>query len=481
MSDAAPVRVIMTEPAEIMTRAHFDWFTQHYQEIKMFEYQLDWFDHFMANRWSILLAPRSHGKSLFMQCLLTYIICYDPKIRILIASDKEDLANQFSRGIQLFIEYIQECYPGDFPFLKDKPWKLTEWYLRPLVGQKHRFPTMKTIAGRASVTGRRFDILVFDDILQVENVTNEKMRRKLERWIRVAVWPTQDKGKFQKRLIIGTRKHPDDWYKKLINNPFYVPMTEVLYKEVDGVREYLWPYDPVTETGWNDEEVERTKQDYIDNPAEFYQEYFNLPSNPGGDFFKIEYIEDAYYRELPMDNRLKFYMGVDPSMGSTSKDSSWLAIAVIAFDYVEQKIYVVELYRNKMPTVEQADVITEFHNKWKPESTNIENCPANQYFSDQVREMLPDMYPINHREHRLRGTKDVNKEARIENIFYAYMKQGKIRFRHPDLSPMTTTFLEYEYLPFPTGDKDMLDALNMAVDRVQWKSTYEGPLIITVD
>ena len=157
-------------------RAHFKWFTEYYLGISMFDYQLEWFEHFMKNRWSILLAPRSHGKSLFMQCLLVYIICYDPTIRILIASDKEDLANQCSRGVQIFIEFIQERYPDDFPFLRDKPWKLTEWYLRPKGGQKQRFPTMKTIAGRAGVTGRRFDILVFDDILTTETTRVERRR-----------------------------------------------------------------------------------------------------------------------------------------------------------------------------------------------------------------------------------------------------------------------------------------------------------------
>ena len=468
------------EPKERMTRAHFAWFTEYYLAIVMFDYQLDWFEHFMANRWSILLAPRSHGKSLFMQCLLIYLICYQPKIRILIASDKEDLANQFSRGIQIFVEFIQDEHPDDFPFLKGKPWKLTEWYLRPKKGQKHRFPTVKTIAGRAGITGRRFDILVFDDILQVENVRDERMRKKLERWIRVAVLPTQDRGPFEKRLIIGTRKHPDDWYAKLLKNPFYIPMTEELYREVDGVRTYLWPYDPVTETGWNDEVLERVKQDYVDNPSEFYQEYFNLPSPPGGVHFKAPHIKDNFYHELPPVNRLKIFMGIDPSTGSTSKVASWLAIVIIAFDYVEQKVYVVDMFRGKMPLADQADIITEYHEKWNPDSGHIESCHANEYFSTQMIEALPNLYPVNHREHRLRGSKDVSKNARIENIFYFHAKKNRIRLRHPDLSSMTTTFLEYEYLPFPDGDKDLLDALNMAVDLIDWKAQGSGAILTAV-
>ena len=479
MTVSAPVTI--PEPITPMTRAHFAWFTTKYLEIDMFEYQLDWFDHFMANRWSILLAPRSHGKSLFMQCLLTYLICYHPAIRILIASDKEDLANQFSRGIQNFIEWIQKVHPNDFPHVtKDKPWSIKEWYLRDPKGKKLRFPTMKTIAGRASITGRRFDVIVFDDILQTENVREEKMRRKLEEWIRKEVFPTQDKGKLNKRLIIGTRKHPADWYSKLLKNSFYHPMTEVLYKDKDGVRTYLWPYDSVTETGWNDAELERTKADYVEHPTEFYQEYFNQPSPPHGIYFKRSHMEDNYYVELPPDNHLYTHMGVDPSMGATSQNASWLAIAVIAFDYVEQMIYVIDLYRSRMPLADQAEKITEYHKKWKPKSSNIESFGANEYFSHQIIEALPDMYPVNHREHRLQGTKDTNKEARIENIFYSYMKKGLIRFRHPDYSPMTTTLMDFEYLRFPEGDKDLLDALNMAVDRVEWKSTHSGPLIITV-
>ena len=463
---------------------HFDWFCSLYLAIDMFGYQLEWFEHFMANRWSLLLAPRSHGKSLFMQCLLVYIICHNPAIRILIASDKEDLANQFSRGVQIFIEYIQEIHPGVFPFLRDKPWKLTEWYLRPLKGQKARFPTMKTIAGRAGITGRRFDILVFDDILQTETVRDEKQRKKLEEWIRKEVLPTQDRSKHEKRLIIGTRKHPDDWYAKLIKNKFYTLMLNTLYEDVDGVRTYLWPYDKKTETGWNDEVVERVRADYVDNPTEFYQEYFNEPSPPGGVHFKVEWVTDNYYRQLPAANRLKIHMGIDPSMGSRSITASWLAIAVIAFDYVEQKIYVVDLYREKMPLSEQEDVIRQYHAKWNPDSTNMETCMVNEYFSHGVMQDLPDIYPINHREHRLRGSSDISKEGRIEKIIGTHFKHGNVRMRHPDLDPMTQVFLEYEYLPFPEkkSDKDMLDALNMAVDLIEWASyAASGPILTTVN
>ena len=462
---------------------HFAWFCEKYILIAMFDYQLVWFEHFMADRWSILLAPRSHGKSTFMVCLLVYIICYDPTIRILIASDKEDLANQFSRTVQIRIEYIQEVFPDAFPFLRDRPWKLKEWYLRPKGGQKQSFPTLTTSAGRAGITGRRFDILVFDDILQTETVRDERMRKKLEEWIRKEVFPTQDRSKKEKRLIIGTRKHPDDWYAKVLKNRYYSQMIETLYKDVDGVRTYLWPYNPADETGWNDEVLERVKEDYKDNITEFWQEYFNEPSPPHGIYFKVEWVTANYYHELPPSNRLKLYMGIDPSMGSSSKTASWLAIAVIAFDYIAQKIYVVDLYRDKMPLSEQEDVIKAYYKKWNPESANMETCMVNEYFSHGVMQDLPDIYPINHREHRLRGTSDISKEGRIEKIIGAHFKHGNVRMRHPDLSPMTLEFLEYEYLPFPDkkSDKDMLDALNMAVDLITWTPTdYGGRLLIPV-
>ena len=462
---------------------HFQWFCIKYIAVTMFDYQLKWFEHFMNGRWSILLAPRSHGKSTFMVCLLVYIICYDPTIRILIASDKEDLANQFSRSVQIKIEYIQEVFPDDFPFLKDKPWKLKEWYLRPKSGTKQTFPTLTTSAGRAGVTGRRFDILVFDDILQTESVRDERQRKKLEEWIRKEVFPTQDRSKKEKRLIIGTRKHPDDWYGKLLNNRFYNQMIECLYRDIDDERIYLWPYEPDHETGWNDEVLERVKEDYKENLTEFYQEYFNEPSPPHGIYFKLEWVSDNYYRELPPINRLKIYMGVDPSMGSRSKTASWLAIAVVAYDYVDQKVYVVDLYRDKMPVSQQLGIIRDFYNKWKPESTNIENCPANEYFSSLVMDELDDVYPVNHREHRLRGSGDVSKEGRIEKIVGIHFSKNRICLRHPDLSPMTIVFLENEYLLFPDkkSPKDMLDALNMAVDLVDWRAYVgDGPLFYTV-
>ena len=43
------------------------------------------------------------------------------------------------------------------------------------------------------------------------------------------------------------------------------------------------------------------------------------------------------------------------------------------------------------------------------------------------------------------------------------VEQGRVLFKKRGLDPFTRIFIEHEYLPFPLGDKDMLDALTLAI------------------
>jgi hypothetical protein len=83
-----------------------------------------------------------------------------------------------------------------------------------------------------------------------------------------------------------------------------------------------------------------------------------------------------------------------------------------------------------------------------------------------MRRELPIIQPVDYIHSRLGGTTDVSKIGRIENIAGWLFKHGKIRLKDPKISAMTKLFIEHEYLVFPEGEMDLLDALNMAVDLI---------------
>ena len=184
-----------------------DFFKRHRHTVLM-PHQLKWLVHIHNNRWSHVEGPREHGKSTITKGYAAYCVCIDHDIRILIASHKEELADEFARSIQITLEDpdVQE----EYGFKPGKPWRVGKAFLSSAMGKKE-FPTIKTVAKEAGMLGGRFDIVFFDDLLTVKNVATEKRRAKLERWINSEVIPALDHTPKQKQIVFGTRKHLEDW------------------------------------------------------------------------------------------------------------------------------------------------------------------------------------------------------------------------------------------------------------------------------
>ena len=172
---------------------------------------------------------------------------------------------------------------------------------------------------------------------------------------------------------------------------------------------------------------------------------------------------------------------MDPSLGSLRERASSLAIAVVAYDTRPEfsHVYVLELIKEKLSLMEQENRILEIYNKYRPVSTNIESVLVNTTFSDKMIAMIPGANPIDYMHTRLKGTSEVNKINRIQTLIGYYFEDGMISMRNPDYDTNVRDFIEMEYLEFPDGDKDLLDALNLAVDLVEFERVMDTPLVWT--
>jgi hypothetical protein len=211
-------------------------------------------------------------------------------------------------------------------------------------------------------------------------------------------------------------------------------------------------------------------------PDQFAREFMNSPIAGEGIRFKREWIEPHYYtswqNDVPERHR-EFYMGIDPSLGSKSDRASYMGLVVVMFDKRADKrdIYVVDMVRSKLSLVEQADIIRAKVEQWNPTRVRMEDVLVNKIFTTEMRRELPIISPVDYIHSRLGGTTDVSKIGRIENIAGFLFKAGKIRLKDPKISAMSKLFIEHEYLVFPEGDMDLLDALNMAVDLIDSRKT----------
>jgi len=254
-------------------------------------HQLDWLVQIHEGGKRILvLAPRGHGKSVVTIVYIMYRICMDPNIKILMASHVESVAKLQARAIQVYTELpkIQDA----FGFKKGKPWSVSTFHFAGKIQ-----PVMATVAARGGVVGKRFDIVIFDDLLSLENCRNETSRDNILNWIRAEVIPAidpfdpkNDEYDREKMIVIGTRKHQKDWYSMLLESELYAKVTDIAYTvDEAGARVYLWP------DKFNKEVLDMKLIEL--GPRLYAQEYMNQVAPSTGLLLRREWIK--YYEELP--------------------------------------------------------------------------------------------------------------------------------------------------------------------------------------
>lgn len=449
-------------------------------------HQLLWGCHWFLHRFVLILGPRGHGKSTTFTSLMLFELAEDGRLRFLLCSHIEELAEDFSLRVQSYLEQPDPEPPLSEPYiLRDYPHleKGKKWTGKRAYFADMNYPYVKVVAVKGGMLGGRYDIGVADDPFTDISIENEKQRRRFKRWINKNVIPALDKTKKRKMVVIGTRKHPDDWYQNCMDNPQFACHVDQLYSIEDGEKVYLWPAVPYPgETEIKDhafnEEREKELRDTM-SPAEFAMEMMNRPVSEEGLLFHEGWLSPYYYddwQELVPERHREVYMGVDFSLGSETDVASHFGLAVVVYDNrpSKQDIYVVDLIREKISVSEQERLVFQKYRQWQPDFVNIEADVVNRNFAMGVISQLPpNVRPVYYNKGGkttgLQGTSVINKKKRINQVFGMLAREGKIHFHDPKIDRNVRDFLNYEYLQFPEGSLDCMDALNMAVDLVTFE------------
>jgi hypothetical protein len=314
------------------------------------------------------------------------------------------------------------------------------------------------------MTGWRGDMVIFDDLLEINAVSSEAVRSKLQAWIDTEVLPAINPGPREKVLVIGTRKHIDDWYGQLLINPDYKHRVDKAFLDEEE-NTTLWPH-VLDEQGsiigqmFTREKLLKRKREI--GTLRFNQEYMNEPSPPEGLEFKMDWLR--YYDHLP-EWHMDYYIGIDPSSGKHGKRiKSYFAMVCVAHDTQFNKIYVVDMYRGQDSKRTQVDKAVEWASKYKPEMIFVETV----FEYTHVYDALLSYGGLNVAQHDyihtpIKGTQAVKKETRITEVAGPAFEMGRLIIPRPEHHPYVKAFLEHEYRPFPLGEMDLLDALVLAI------------------
>jgi hypothetical protein len=318
------------------------------------EYQFNWhhgvfyryLDDFCEGRRRrlIIQMPPGHGKSEgASRNLRAYMFGKHPDLRVIASSHTADLAAEMNRDVQRII--ASPRYQTAFPATR---------LCRTTDAEGRRNANLFDVAGRrgyykaagvgGAISGRRFDVGIFDDPIKDGLAANSPTTREA-----VWSWYTSTFHTCQARgagiIICLTRWHQDELVGRLLaraesgeGEPWDVLSLPAVAtgknQHPDDSRkpgEALWPwFRPLAEL----EKIEQIE------PRDFAALYQQDPIGEGGTEWPQEYFagEGFWFDDWPEDVVLKV-MALDPSMADSDHAGDYQALVVLHFGH-DARIYV---------------------------------------------------------------------------------------------------------------------------------------------
>jgi hypothetical protein len=212
----------------------FEEFRREYLGMETFPHQMRWIDIIEGRpprdlhpsmtyeegdpQYVLINTPPEHAKSTVLSVdYVTYRICKDPNVRIIICSANQDLAKQFMFAVKNRLTHpryakLQLAFaPAEGFDGKGAIWSATQVYLSGDsrdTGEKD--PTLQALGIRGRIYGSRADLILLDDCATLGNASEWQAQI---RWLRQDVITRLGPGGLL--LIAGTRVDPIDMYKML--------------------------------------------------------------------------------------------------------------------------------------------------------------------------------------------------------------------------------------------------------------------------
>lgn len=409
------------------------------QEAKIKKWQPTNFQNILEDIWdsnikSCVLAPRSHLKT---STVLSYLI-------------KKVYTRQYPLEInyyhltgnaagEKFAKLLRTIENNPLLAAAFRPEKAKQWTKNAI--ELEDGTLIKPLSFQQGVRGKHPHIIVLDDVIDASVVYSEVKNKKAIEKFYADIYPMitkVDEGK--KIIVIGTAQRKDDLYHMLPSDFAFKTFQAVLS---DEKKEILSP------ELFTYEELMKLKADISFRFGERFwlKEYMNMPFEAMGLIIKPEWIKEYY--QTPTN--LTIFQGWDLAVGRDLEKGDWTVCITIGVEYKERiKIYILDIFRERINFGSRLNEIQKQYNKWKPSSIGIEDV-AFQYDTIQTLQQAT-MLPI-------LGVKPIiNKVQSFQAELAPYFENGQIYIK-PEMSDFRT-----ELLSLPIGQyDDQADALKIAI------------------
>ena len=413
----------------------------------------------------LILIPRGHYKSSAGSIgYPIWLLVNNPDERILLGSSTATLSQHFLRRIKAVFEK-NEMFQWLFPELVPDWKNVVKWSESEMqIPRPGIFPeaSIETIGVGGKVTGRHYNVMIFDDLIEEQAANSLDEMAKVQSWHDLSE-PLFDAPEQGRELVIGTRWHVADLYGWLLDNdPRYKPY----------LRQALEDGKPIFPLRFSFEWLEQLRKT---KPDMFSCQYQNDPLREGMTEFQASWLKEWTLSEsgqvLIKDDLssirlvdLNRYIHVDPAI-SDRPGACRSAITVTGMD-ASGRPYLLDLWVKRGAGIsETVDQILRLNRRWKPIATTVESVAYQKALCQILRERaLSTGQYVRVIEYKPGSLK----EGRIRKLQDYFIKGLFIPKVHTYVGEFRT-----EYVQFPVGSSvDILDSLSQGPD--VWRRPVVG-------
>jgi len=358
----------------------------------------------------LLMFPRAHMKSHMVATWASWMITKHPEVTILYLSATAELAESQLYSIKCVFE--SDIYQRYWPeYINPQEGNRAKWTERKIIidhPQRKlegiRDATIATAGLTTNTTGWHADIVIPDDLVIPENAYTEDGRSSVAK--KSAQFSSiRNPGGFT--MACGTRYHPSDIYSVWIEQVYSVytddgdiidrkPIWEVMERVVEIDNTFLWPRAVRSDGkafGFNINVLSRIREEYGEDPVQFYAQYYNDPNDPGSDRIsrdKFQYYDPRHLKQEGgkwqyKDQPLNVYASIDFAYSLGNK-ADYTAIVVIGID-PDGYIYVMDIDRFKTDKIsEYFKHIKHLHARWEFKKIRAEITTAQAMIVDGLKD-----------------------------------------------------------------------------------------------
>lgn len=402
------------------------------------------------------LWARGFGKtSIITHGMSIWDIMRNPETTIGIVSWSRRAAIDIVKAIKTELEsneLLKELYPDvlyDNPEVQSPRWSDERGLIVKRTSNK-REATIEGTGLDTQLTGRHFDILVYDDIVSVNNVTSNEVIQNTTNALLTSFNLVSREGK---KRFIGTRYHTVDTYDYLIKNKIVKP--RIYPATIDGTPDGE-PCEIITK-----EQLEEKRHEMT--PFIFSAQMLLNPVSDDERRFNPQLFQ--YYDKASLDKLTKnVYITVDAAT-SKKKGSDYSALAVMAVDALDN-VYLVDLVKDKLNLDERKKKLFELVLKYKPLVVGYERYAlmADTDYIRKCQETENIRFPIVELGGKLSKIERVDRFVPTFSNRKFYIPESLEYRDYEGKSHDLIQELKYEMINFPKGHDDCIDAISRIKD-----------------